>query len=125
MVDLDVDPVLIGEVVAIEEAVDCGAVVVVLMLGWFLRLGFDQQLALETDRVLVFGDHGHEARQLIGFLLHTGVMQRLVTFASAPQDVVVASQLLGDVEHVADLCSGVGEHVGVRVGGGASCITRM
>jgi hypothetical protein len=55
-----------SQVVALEEAVDGGAVVVVLVLGRLLRLGLDQQRALEADLVLVLDDQRQEAGELVG-----------------------------------------------------------
>src|SRR5690606_38951076 len=73
VVGFDVHPIFVDQVVALQEAVDGGAVVVVLVfggLGWF---GFDQKGPLETDLVFVFGDQGEEAGELVGLLAQVGV----------------------------------------------------
>ena len=70
-------------------------------------------------------DQVEEARQL-GLLPHqVGVEQRVVALAAAPQDVVLAAQPLGHLEHVLDLRRGVGEHLGIGVGRGAALVARM
>ena len=65
VVRLDVDPVLALEAVPDQEAVDRRGVVVVLVLGRLLRLGLEQQRALEADLVLVLGDEVQEAGELV------------------------------------------------------------
>ena len=57
MVGLYVDLDLLLQPVALEEAVNCRDVSVVLMLHGFVRLGFDQDRSLEADLVLVFDNH--------------------------------------------------------------------
>jgi hypothetical protein len=54
VVGLDVDLELVGQLVTVEKAVHRGAVVVVLMLGGFLRFGLEQERALEPDAALWF-----------------------------------------------------------------------
>ena len=82
--DLDVDLHLFLEAVGLEEAVHRRDVVVVLVLGRLLRLGLDQDRALEADLLGVFDDQREEARRLVLFLLQVGVEQRLVALAAAP-----------------------------------------
>ena len=125
VVDLDVDPELVEQVVTVQEAVDGRAVVVVLVLGRLLRLGLEQQCPGEADRVLVLGDHGEEAGQLVGLLFHAGVEEGLVPFTAAPQHVVVAAQPMRGVDHVPHLRGGVGEHLGIGVGGRAGRVPRV
>ena len=57
-----------------------------------------------------------KAAELGEFALEIGVEQRLVAFASAPQNVVRAAELMGDVDRVLHLRRGVGEDVGVGIG---------
>jgi hypothetical protein len=63
LLDIDLDLVLQAEL--LEEAVDGGDVVVVLVLGRLLRLRLDQDRALEADLVLVVDDHRQEAAGLL------------------------------------------------------------
>ncbi len=122
MVDLDVDLDVVLESVVLEEPVDGGRVVVVLVLGGFLRLRLDQDRALEPDLVLVVHHHLQEATELIELLGHVGVEEHLVALAAAPQHVVGAAEAVGGVDAVLHLRRGVGEDVGVGVGGGAGRI---
>ena len=125
VVGLDVDAILVLEPVADEEAVDGRHVVVVLVLGRLHRLRFDQELAAEPDAVLVLRDEVQEPGELGALALEVRVQERVVALAAAPQDVVLAAEPLGDLEHVLDLRGGVGEHLGVGVGGGAGLVARM
>ena len=125
VIDLDIDAVLVHQVVFLQEGVDRGNVRVVLMLRGLVRLGLDQERPIETNLVLVLGDEGQKAAELIGFPTQIGVEKSLVALAAAPQDVVLATQSPGGFEHVLHLGRGVGEDLGIRVGRGPSRITRM
>ena len=116
MVLLDVDLDLSLQVEGLQHAVDGADVVVVLVLGRLLRLRLDQDRALEADLLLVLDDHGQEPAELGELALDVRIEQRLVTLATAPQNVVGAAELMGQLEHVLHLRGGVGEHVGVRIG---------
>ena len=116
---LDVDLDLVLEAVRLQEAVHGGDVVVVLVLGRLVRLGLDQDGALEADLVLVLDHQVHEAAELRELALQVGVEQGLVAFAAAPQHVVRAAQLVRQLEHVLHLRGGIGEDLGVGVGRGA------
>ena len=95
------------------------------MLGRLLRLGLDQDGALEADLVLVLDHHAHEAADLVGLALEVGVEQRLVALAPAPQHVVGAVEAVGDVHDLADLRRGIGEDLGVGIGGGTRHVAAM
>ena len=125
VVGLDVHEVLALEPVADEEAVDGGAVVVVLVLGRLLGLGLDEERALEADLVLVLGDQVQEPGELLPFAREVGVEERLVALAPAPERVVRAAQALGHTHHLAHLRRGVGEDLGIGVGRGAGRVARM
>ena len=126
VVRLDVDLEVLGrQAVALEERVHRRRVVVVLVLRRLIRLRLDEQRALEADLVLVLDDQVHEAPELIELALHVGVEQRLVAFAAAPEHVVLAAQLLRDLEGLLHLRGGVGEHLGIGVGRGARHVARV
>ena len=119
VVDLDVDLDLVLEPVLLEEGEHRRDVVVVLVLGRLHRLRLDEQRALEADRVLVLDHHVQEAAELIELAFHVGVEQRVVALASAPEDVVGATETVGGRQAVRDLGGRVLEHRRVGVGGGA------
>ena len=104
---------------------DRGRVVVVLVLRRLLRLGLDEQHALEADLGLVLGHQVEEAGQLGALPTQVGVQQGVVALSAAPQDVVRAAESLRDLEHVADLGRGVGEDLGVGVGRCATLVARV
>ncbi len=62
-------------------------------------------------------DQVQEPGQLVGFLPHAGVEEGLIALAAAPQDVVLPAQPLGRRHRVADLRGGMGDDLGVGVGG--------
>ena len=125
VVRLDVALVLAVEAVADQEPVHGLGVVVVLVLGRLHRLRLDQELALEADLGLVLCNEMEEARELLALAVEVRVEQRVVALAAAPQDVVLAAEALGHLEHVLDLRRGVGEDLGIRVGGRAGLVARV
>jgi len=119
VVGLDVKLEVLVQAVGAEEADAGRAVEVVLVLGGLLRLGLDEELALEADLLGVIDGHLHECSEVILLTTEVGVEEGLVAFAAAPENVVFATELFGDFHGLLYLRSGVGEDMGVRVGGGA------
>ena len=64
---LDIELHVLLEPVGLEQAIDRRRVIVILMLGRLLRLGLDQDRALEADLVLVVDDQREEAAGLFQF----------------------------------------------------------
>ena len=95
------------------------------MLRWLFRLGLEIELAVEADRLGVVDRHVHEAGQVVDLTLHLGVPQVLVTFATAPEGVAVAAQVLGHVERLFHLGRGEGKRVGIGAGGRAMHVARI
>ena len=84
MIDLDVDFDFLGQAVALQEGEHRRGVAIILMLGGFKRLGFDQYRPLEADAVFVLDDHGQEAAVLVELASQIGIQQRVITLTSAP-----------------------------------------
>ena len=122
---LDVELDVLGQAVALEEAVTGRDVEVVLMFGRLLGLRLEQNGALEADLVLVLDDEADEAAELVELALHFGVEQGLVAFAAAPQHVVLPTEPVGCFESGAHLASGVGEDIGIGIGRRARHIAAM
>ena len=95
------------------------------MFGGLLGLGLDEELALEADALRVIDGHMEERGEVVLLTLEVGVEQRLVAFAAAPEDEVLAAEFLGGVEGALHLRGGVGEDVGVGVGRGAAHVARV
>ncbi|AOW24381.1 hypothetical protein BJP26_13020 [Sphingomonas melonis TY] len=125
VVRLDIDADLVLQPIALEEAVHRCRVEVVLVLGRFVRLGFDQDRAGEADLMLVIDDEAEEAAEIVEFALHVGVVERLIALATAPQHVVGAAEAVRRFEGVAHLHRAPGEHLRIRVGGATGGIARV
>ena len=119
MIRLNVDLDLVLQAVAAQKAVDRGHVVVVLVFGRFARFGFNQNRAFETDFVFVLNHHVHEAAHLVQLMADAGVEQRFITFAAAPQHVVLAAEFVCGIHRFLDLQGGHGKNLWVRIGGRA------
>ena len=125
MADFDVELDLALEAEAPQEPGHRRDVEIVLMLGRLLRLRLDQQNPLEADLVLVVDDQRQESPELLQLAGKIGVEQGLVSFAAAPQHVILAAELVRRIDGVLHLRGGVGEHVGIGIGRRARHVTRM
>ena len=119
VIGLDVDLDLALQTVAAQEPVDRSDVIVVLVLGRFSRLGFNQDRAFETDFVFVLHHHVQEAAHLIQLMADARVQQRLIAFATAPQHVVFTTQLERGIHRFFHLQCRQRKNFGIRIGGGA------
>ncbi|MNV69584.1 hypothetical protein D3C71_1625000 [compost metagenome] len=95
------------------------------MFGGLLRFRFNQQGTAETDFVFVIDHHLHEAANLLTFLTQVSVEQRFVAFATAPQDVILTTQLMRGIHCGHDLSSGPTEHFRVWVGCRTRAVARV
>ncbi|MOA05005.1 hypothetical protein D3C78_1245840 [compost metagenome] len=116
---LDIDLHFLIETVLLQEGINGRDVVVVLVLGRLLRLRLDQDRAFKTDLVLVFHHQIEEAAELVELTRKIGVEQGLVTFTTAPENIVRAAELLGGVHAGLHGCGGEGEDIRIGIGGGA------
>ena len=66
-----------------------------------------------------------EAAQLVQFVAQIGVEQRLVPLAPAPEHVILAAQVVGHLQHVLHLRRGIGEDVGIGIGGGPAHVAAV
>ena len=76
MANLDIALHLGVEIVLLEEAIDRGDVEIILVLAGFLRLGLDQDLALEADLFGVLDHQVDEAGHLVLLVADLGVERR-------------------------------------------------
>ena len=118
VVGFDVHFELVLQAVLTQEAHHGGGVVVVLMLGWLAWFRLDQELTVKPILLGVVTGHAQEGGEVIAFAFHVGVEQAHVAFAAAPEDVVFAVEVLGDVEHLFDRVGAVRKHIGVGAGAG-------
>ncbi len=114
----DIDLHFLVQPVLLQEGVDGGDVVIILMLGGFLRLRLDQDRAFETDLVFVFHHQIEETTELIQLALHIGVQQGLITFTTAPENIVRTAEFLGGIQAGLHRCCRIGKDIRVGVGGG-------
>ena len=119
VVGLDVELDVLVEPVRLEEGDDGLRVVVVLVLGGLLGLGFDEELEGGSDVALVLDGHVEEGGQVVQLSLHVGVEVRDEALAAAPEHVVHPTQLVRHLHGLLYLRSSVRKHVRVGVGGRA------
>ncbi|CAH0323988.1 hypothetical protein SRABI106_04482 [Rahnella aquatilis] len=123
VVGLDIHFDLFFQAKLFQEAIDGSNIIIILMLGRFLRFRFDQQGALEANFVFVLNDHLHEATQLFAFLTKISIEQGFVAFTAAPQHVIFSPQLFGGIHGVHNLRCGPGINFWIRIGRRACAVT--
>src|SRR5262245_41315639 len=89
------------------------------MLGRFLRLGLNVELAREANLFRIIDGHVEELREMLKFSLHVGVPQVVVTLSATPECVTLTAQLLGDFERLLNLRGSEGERLAIRARRGA------
>ncbi|OPZ09935.1 MAG: hypothetical protein BWZ10_02512 [candidate division BRC1 bacterium ADurb.BinA364] len=119
VVGLDVQFEILLQAEFEKEGVAIAGVEVVLMLGRLLGLGLDHQLAVEPDLFLVVHGHAHETPHVLQFAFHVGVEQRVIAFASSPENITLSAQFHRDFHRLLHLAGGVGEDGWIRIGRGA------
>ena len=116
VVHLDIHLEVLVQSVRLEESDDRLRVHVVLVLGGFHGLGLDEEGASESlgaGIVACLGKH-HGQVFLLAFLV--SIEQTHVSLASAPEDVVLATQFDGCVDSVLNLHRRACHHIKVGVG---------
>ncbi len=113
VVGFNIEFEIIQQAVFAEEIEAGGGVGIVLVRRGLARLGLDVELAVEADAFFVINGQVQQAREVIQLALHVRVQQGGVTFAAAPEDVALATQLVRGIQGGLDLGGGVGEDVGI------------
>ena len=125
VVRLDIQLHFLFQPIGDQEGVDGLDIVVVLVLGGFVRFRLDQNGSGKADLVLVLHDHLQEAAELRLLLLEIGIQQGIVALSSAPQNVVLAAETLRQFDAVPHLSCGKPKHIRIRVGSRAGHISRV
>ena len=125
MVRLDVELHVFLEPVLADEVETSRRVEIVLMLRRLLRLGLEQELPLESDRLGEIDRQMHEPGQVIQFAFHIGVVEIGIPFTASPENIIGTPQLMGDFDRLFDLGGRVGEDVGIGARGGPMHVPRM
>ena len=115
VVSLNVELHVIFQTVGANKVQAPGGIEIVLVFGWLLGFGFEQELAGEANLLRIIHGHMHELGEMIELALHICVKPALIAFAAAPEHVVFAAQFLGDLEHFLHLTRCVGKDVGVAL----------
>src|SRR6266496_4506094 len=103
VIRLDIELEILVQAVAAQEGNAIGGVEIILMNGRLLRFRFDEKLSAEADLFLVLDRDVEELRQVIEFALEVGVVEIRITFAAAPEDVILAAKFLGYFQTLLDL----------------------
>lgn len=116
---------MFGQAVSAEKVDAIGNVIVVLMLGRFLGLRFEVELALEADLPGMIDRHVHEPCEVVELALHVSVPQIHVAFAPAPECVAHAAQRMRHFQGFLYLRRGVCESIGIATGSRAVYVARV
>ncbi len=120
MVGFDVKLEILVKAIVTQEADDGGAVVVILVLGRFLWLGFDVEIAGEADAATIVDGEAHQAGQVVELEAHVGVEDGFVAFTATPKDITGAAKFDSQFEGFLDLGRCKGEDVAIGRGASAA-----
>src|SRR5437660_3179639 len=95
------------------------------MLCRFLRFGFDVELPLKADGLLMVHCQVKEAAEMLHLALEVSVQESAVALASAPEHVAGPVERVSHLDGLFDLGGGVGKNIGVATGCGAVRESRM
>jgi len=87
------------------------------------RLASMEEGSLEALGAGVVAGCGEHLGQVVFLTLHLGVQEGVVALAAAPEYITGTAELDGGVNRVLDLDGGAGDHVELRVRGGAVHVT--
>ena len=125
VVGLQVEFQMIKQVIFPQEVETSRGIRVILVGGWFTRLGLDVELSGKADLLPVIDRQVQQAREVVELPLHVGIDQGSVAFPTAPEDVACSPQLVGGIEGMLYLAGCVGKDIGIRRSGRALRIARM
>ena len=116
VVYFDVYLEVLVEVVSTQEADNGFGVNVILVLRWLHWLRLDQEGALEAFCTCIVASHSQHGSHMLFLALLIGVQEAHVTFATAPEYIVLSTQLDAGIDSVLNLHDSAGHYVEVRVG---------
>ena len=91
----------------------------------FLGLWLDEELCIQADFLGVVMAHMEELGHMLLLAAHLGVPQVLVTFAAAPEYVVLSTQTLGDFQRMLQLATRICIDISEWRGGSAGDEARI
>src|SRR5664280_2028157 len=105
------------EVVAAQEGKCVRGIEIILVLRRLEGLGLDEELPCEPDLVSVVDGHVKEARHIVLLQTIVCVEQGLIPLTATPEDIVLSTEALADLQHMLDLSGGERKDVGVAGAG--------
>ena len=125
VVYLDVHFEIFFQTVSFEEADNRFRIYIVLMFGRFHRFRFDQERTFETTGTGIVASQRQHLCQVFFFSLLIRVQQRHITFATAPEYIVLSAEFDRSVDSVFDLYGSTGNYIEIGVGSRTVHITCM
>src|ERR1700685_2302892 len=125
MVNLNIDFDFLAQSVALQESEHRRSITIVLMLGRFKRLGFDENRTPETDALFVLDNHAQKAAVLVELSAQIRIQQRVVTLTPSPEDEILATQPMCCFQTEPHLRRRPSKDLWVRAGRCAASITGM
>lgn len=96
VVGFEIELEMILQTVFTQEIQACGGIRIILVFGGFFWFWLDEKLGFHAELFLVIDRHVEQLRQMVEFPFHVSVVKGGVTLASAPEDITIALELMGD-----------------------------
>ena len=91
--------------VCFQESNHSFSIHVILVVGWFHRLRFNEECARKTFASCVVTCHGEHLSQVFFFSLLVRVKQAHIALTSSPEDIVCTSQFNGGIDGIFDFAN--------------------
>src|SRR5688572_88348 len=118
MIYFNIQTKIIQQIILPQKANDSFTVIVVLVLGWFTRFGFNKELPFETILSSIVSRNMEEFRKVFLFTFHICIQQAHITFPASPKNIIFPTQLYSSIQCSFYLCSAMRQHMKVWIGSG-------
>ena len=117
MVYFNIQLEVLVETIVLQEADNRCCIVIVLVLGGFHRLRFNEEGSRKALLPSVIACLCKHHGQMIEFPLHIGVVKTRIPFASSPENIVIPSESYSRINCILKLDSRICENRKIGIGG--------
>ena len=115
MVDFDVHLEILVQTVCLQKADNRFGIHVILVLGGFHRLGFNEEGTGKSFAAGIVACQGQHLCQMFLFALLVRVEKGHISFAATPENIIHTAQLDCGIDGILDLDSSTGHDIKVRI----------
>ena len=115
MVHFNIHLKILIQTILTQESDNGLCIYIVLMLGWFHWFGLNEECTLETFSTSIVTGHTQHRCQMVFLPLHIGIKQAHISFAAAPEYIILTTQLDGGIDGILDLYDSTSHHIEIGI----------